>query len=97
LSQGFDPKSLIPVSHEYWTYEGSMTTPPCNECVVWTVFRQAIPISSRQLDAFRSLFAVSVEDSERNPQRIINNVRPPQSLNGRAIRASFRSGGITQG
>ncbi|KRY12892.1 Carbonic anhydrase 7 [Trichinella patagoniensis] len=97
--QGFDIKCLIPGKinldkREFWTYEGSLTTPPCCECVLWTVFRAAIPISSRQLEVFRSLYAVPVEDSERNPMRLINNIRPVQAVNSRIVRASFRAGGL---
>ncbi|KRZ11877.1 Carbonic anhydrase 7 [Trichinella zimbabwensis] len=92
--QGFDIKCLIPDKREFWTYEGSLTTPPCCECVLWTVFRAAIPISSRQLEVFRSLYAVPVEDSERNPMRLINNIRPVQAVNSRIVRASFRAGGL---
>jgi len=92
----YNAKGLVPEKHEFWTYEGSLTTPPASECVVWTVFRPAIPISSRQLDVFRSLFAVPAEDAERNPAHLVNNVRPVQPVNNRLVRSSFRSGGIIQ-
>ena len=35
----------------YWTYLGSLTTPPCNECVVWIVFKEAITVSEQQVDS----------------------------------------------
>jgi hypothetical protein len=46
-----------------------------------------------QLDKLRQLYAVGVEDAERNAQFLVN-VRPTQPTNGRPIRASFRSGGV---
>ncbi len=94
LDQGFDASRLLPDKKEFWTYEGSITTPPLAECVTWTVFRSSIPISSGQLDQLRTLYAVAAEDFERNPQRMAGNVRPPQPLHGRLVRASFRAGGV---
>ena len=34
---------------DYYRYRGSLTTPPCYESVIWTVFEKPIPISSRQV------------------------------------------------
>ena len=79
---------------EFWTYPGSVTTAPHAECVVWSVYRASIPISSTQLDKLRQLYAVKAEDVEANPARCAGNIRPVQATNGRAIRASFRSGGV---
>ncbi|KFD56423.1 hypothetical protein M514_02527 [Trichuris suis] len=93
--QKFDIKCLIPEKREFWTYEGSLTTPPCSECVIWTVFRSAIPISSRQIEVFRTLYAIPMEDLERNPVQLLNNIRSVQPLNSRPVRASFRAGGLS--
>ena len=35
----------------YWTYEGSLTTPPLYESVTWIVFRDPIFVSERQVRA----------------------------------------------
>ena len=34
----------------YWTYEGSLTTPPLLESVIWTVFQDPITISAEQVN-----------------------------------------------
>ena len=42
--------SLIPRDHQvYYRYYGSLTTPPCYESVLWTVFQSPITISKRQV------------------------------------------------
>lgn len=33
----------------YYTYLGSLTTPPCNECVIWIVFVDPIEVSHEQV------------------------------------------------
>lgn len=45
----FNPKCLLPASRHYWTYPGSLTTPPLSESVTWIVLREPISISERQV------------------------------------------------
>ena len=35
--------------NSFFRYEGSLTTPTCNEIVIWTVLTKTIPISSKQV------------------------------------------------
>lgn len=35
--------------NEYYTYHGSLTTPPCSEVVTWIDFKQSIPLSHAQV------------------------------------------------
>ncbi|XP_039554132.1 carbonic anhydrase 7 [Passer montanus] len=86
--RGFNPKCLLPLSLDYWTYLGSLTTPPLNESVTWIVLKEPIRISVKQLEKFRMLLFTGEED-----QRIqmANNFRPPQPLKGRIVRASFKA------
>uniref|UniRef100_A0A8C6XXG7 Carbonic anhydrase n=1 Tax=Naja naja TaxID=35670 RepID=A0A8C6XXG7_NAJNA len=83
----FNPSTLLPPSKKYWTYAGSLTTPPLHESVTWIVLKEAIQISEKQMEKFRSLLFTTEED-EKIP--MVNNFRPPQPLKGRVIRASFK-------
>uniref|UniRef100_A0A8C4WT16 Carbonic anhydrase 7 n=1 Tax=Gopherus evgoodei TaxID=1825980 RepID=A0A8C4WT16_9SAUR len=84
----FNPKCLLPSSLNYWTYPGSLTTPPLYESVTWIVLKEPIRISEKQLEKFRTLLFTS-EGDERI--QMVNNFRPPQPLKGRIIRASFKA------
>jgi len=68
-----DPGGLLPEDRGYWTYMGSLTTPPCTEGVRWFVFQQPLTISREQLSAFTALYKM--------------NTRPLQDLRGRKIEA----------
>jgi len=62
----------------YYYYQGSLTTPTCNEAVLWTVALNTIPISMDQLKQFRDL----QNDAGAG---IVDNFRPVQPLNGRLV------------
>lgn len=42
---------LLSDLNDYYTYNGSLTTPPCSEVVTWIDFRQSIPLSHSQVSA----------------------------------------------
>ncbi len=60
----------------YYTYAGSLTTPPCTENVSWLVLKQWAELSPEQFEAFRTILG--------------NDFRPIQPRNHRAIRATLR-------
>ncbi|XP_052815147.1 carbonic anhydrase-like isoform X2 [Mya arenaria] len=81
----FNPASLLPGNiNSYWTYHGSLTTPPCYESVQWIVLRQPTQYSPKQLQALRSLLNAS-----EGGVCIQDNFRPPLPLGDRKIRSSF--------
>ncbi|EPQ16501.1 Carbonic anhydrase 2 [Myotis brandtii] len=84
---GFDPCGLLPGSLDYWTYPGSLTTPPLLECVTWIVLREPISLSSEQINTFRQL-SFNKEGEAEEP--MVDNWRPTQPLHCRQVRASFQ-------
>ncbi|TSK20057.1 Carbonic anhydrase 7 [Bagarius yarrelli] len=86
--KGFNPKCLLPPSLRFWTYPGSLTTPPLLESVTWIVLAEPITVSEKQMAKFRMLLFSAEEEEQR--KRMENNFRPPQPLKGRTVRASFK-------
>ncbi|KAA0190130.1 hypothetical protein HAZT_HAZT011851 [Hyalella azteca] len=72
--------ALLPRNKQvFYRYPGSLTTPPCSQAVVWTVFAHTAPVSPAQ---FRKL-----NDDIGAP--LVDNFRNTQPLNGRTVRALF--------
>jgi carbonic anhydrase len=69
-----DPASFLPADRAYYTYMGSLTTPPCTENVQWLVMRQPVQVSAEQIAIFSRLYR--------------NNARPVQPSFGRLIKES---------
>ncbi|KAM7436552.1 hypothetical protein ABFA07_013710 [Porites harrisoni] len=76
---------MLPASKsDYYRYDGSLTTPTCNEVVTWTVFKDPVKISKRQIELLRKL-----EKQDGKP--LTENYRPPMPLNDRTVKASFNA------
>ncbi len=71
---GIDLAQLLPADRSYYTYMGSLTTPPCSEGVLWLVLRQPLQISAEQLAIFSRLYR--------------HNARPIQPSFGRMVKES---------
>ncbi|MBL7814697.1 MAG: carbonic anhydrase family protein [Saprospiraceae bacterium] len=71
-TDNYTATDLMPTSQSYYTYAGSLTTPPCSETVTWLVMKTPMTASAAQIAAFKN-----IESS---------NNRPIQSLNGRILK-----------
>jgi carbonic anhydrase len=72
--QSIDPTLLLPASRGYYTFMGSLTTPPCTEDVLWMVIKRPQQISAGQMAIFQRLYQP--------------NARPTQAVSGRIIKES---------
>jgi carbonic anhydrase len=70
----FNPADLLPHTTTYYTYAGSLTTPPCTEGVKWFVLKTPVEISVEQIDTFARIYP--------------DNARPIQPINGRVVKES---------
>ena len=69
-----DMNHLLPADRRYFTYMGSLTTPPCSEGVLWLVLQQPVPVAPDQVNVFSRLYPM--------------NARPIQQASGRLIKQS---------
>ncbi|XP_069734540.1 carbonic anhydrase 14 [Phaenicophaeus curvirostris] len=88
----FSVQDLLPLRLDlYYRYNGSLTTPPCFQSVLWTLFQQPVRISRAQLEQLQgTLYAT--EAAEPEPQRLVDNFRVPQELNQRLVLSSVPRG-----
>ena len=75
LDAPLDLAPFLPKSRAYYRYAGSLTTPPCSETVLWTVFAEPVEVSEAQIAAFAALYPM--------------NARPLQAINRRFLLGSF--------
>jgi len=57
----------------YYHYEGSLTTPPCNETVNWIVMTQIEPISTAQVNDFVQLLGIYGFDENNRGTKPLND------------------------
>ncbi|XP_073423217.1 carbonic anhydrase 14 [Dendrobates tinctorius] len=84
----FNIEVLLPEGpDQYFRYGGSLTTPPCYESVVWTIFYNKVQISMSQMDKLQTMLYSTKASS---PSAVLqSNVRHPQPLNQRTVYSSF--------
>ena len=70
-STSLNLNALLPTNRNYYTYTGSLTTPPCSQGLKWIILKEKIAISLNQLNGFQERHDI--------------NARPIQPLNGRIV------------
>jgi carbonic anhydrase len=66
-----DPARMLPADRGYYTFTGSLTTPPCTEDVTWFLLKHPVTITKAEVDQFSRLYR--------------NDARPIQPLNDRVV------------
>jgi carbonic anhydrase len=66
-----DVGMLLPANRGYYTFSGSLTTPPCSEDVTWYVLKRPVTVSAGEIEQFSKLYR--------------NDARPTQPLYGREL------------
>jgi carbonic anhydrase len=62
---------ILPADKGYYTFQGSLTTPPCSEGVTWFVLKQPVTLSEAEIAQFSRLYR--------------HDARPTQPAYGREI------------
>ncbi|MBL8134055.1 MAG: carbonic anhydrase family protein [Anaerolineae bacterium] len=62
---------MLPETRTFFTYAGSLTTPPCSEGVRWLLLDTPVQLSAEQIEAFKAIFEL--------------NARPVQPQNARDV------------
>jgi carbonic anhydrase len=66
-----DVAGLLPADRGYYTFSGSLTTPPCTEDVTWFVLKHPVTVSAAEIEQFSKLYR--------------HDARPTQPLYGRVV------------
>ena len=66
-----NPSRLLPQNRSYYTFSGSLTTPPCSEDVTWYVLKHPVTVSAAEIERFSKLYP--------------NDARPTQPLYDRVV------------
>jgi carbonic anhydrase len=72
LEETIDANALLPHDHDYYRFNGSLTTPPCSEGVNWFVIKSNDSVSKEQIEKF-----VHAMHHDNN--------RPVQPVNARVV------------
>lgn len=65
IKNPFNPVHFMPYNKNYYTYDGSLTTPPCTEGIRWVVMQSTMTASNDQIRVF------PYHTNYRNPQALM--------------------------
>ena len=71
----YDPKDLLPDdTDDFFTDQGSLTTPGCNEIVTWLVLNHTSKVTVQTADKFTLEFGQNVRSlQDKNGRKILRN------------------------
>lgn len=66
-----DVNQILPADKSYFTYMGSLTTPPCSENVLWYVMKNPIYVSEEQVKNFDRIYPMNARPLQPKGDRLI--------------------------
>jgi len=66
-----DAAGLLPTDRGYYTFPGSLTTPPCSENVTWFVLKHPVTISSAEVEQFAKLYRHDARPTQPLYDRVV--------------------------
>jgi len=70
-----DANQLLPDEKTYFTYMGSLTTPPCSENVLWFVMKNPIVISEEQVKNFGRIYPMNARPLQPKGDRLVKEAK----------------------
>ena len=81
IERSLDIRSILPDKKDYYTYQGSLTTPPCTENVQWIILKNPLELSVEEVLKLRSNMPLKNYRNEQpiNDRKVylIQDLRPP--------------------
>lgn len=70
-----DVNQILPADKSYFTYMGSLTTPPCSENVLWFVMKNPIYVSEEQVKNFDRIYPMNARPLQPKGDRLVKETK----------------------
>ena len=70
-----DINQMLPADKSYFTYMGSLTTPPCSENVLWLVLKNPIYVSEEQVKNFDRMYPMNARPLQPKGDRLVKETK----------------------
>ncbi len=68
--------ALLPNARTFYTYQGSLTTPPCSEIVRWLLLDEPVTLSAEQVAAYRAIYDGNARPAQPLGKRDLLRAKP---------------------
>ena len=66
-----DVSTLLPADRGYYTFSGSLTTPPCSENVTWFVLKHPVSVTAEEIEQFAKLYRHDARPTQPLYDRVV--------------------------